>query len=191
MSKLYKYKGTFKTFNGYLLIAGDATKVVLPNIKPLREIYGGKKCDDGILRSTGANVSMLYNCLNHFIFDLAIDKYKTNEKTLIFRNIKNIANISFLKDKTKIFIFDRGYPSLEFFYTLLCEGNIKFVFRLPKSMYKKEREAMDTKDGFIDIILSSYSIGSSKASEKIKNEFRKLGKINLRITTVLLENGEE
>jgi Ran GTPase-activating protein (RanGAP) involved in mRNA processing and transport len=47
-------------------------------------------------------------------------------------------------------------------------------------MYKKEREAMDTKDEFVDIILSSNRIGSSKASEKIKNEFRKLGKINLR-----------
>jgi hypothetical protein len=51
LSKLYKHKGTYKTFKGYVLIAGDASKVILPNIKSLREIYGGKKCDDGILRS--------------------------------------------------------------------------------------------------------------------------------------------
>jgi hypothetical protein len=80
LSKLYKHKGTYKTFKGYLLIAGDASKVILPNIKSLREIYGGKKCDDGILRSTSAHVSMLYDCMNHFIFDLVIDKYKISEK---------------------------------------------------------------------------------------------------------------
>jgi len=34
LSKLYKHKGTFK---GYILIAGDASKVVLLHIKPLRE----------------------------------------------------------------------------------------------------------------------------------------------------------
>jgi hypothetical protein len=47
------------------------------------------------------------------------------------------------------------------------------------------------KDGFIDLILNSTRVGSSKASENIKNELRKLGKINIRITTILLENGEE
>jgi len=47
LSKLYKHKGTFRTFKGYLLMAGDASKVVLLHIKPLREIYGGEKCDGG------------------------------------------------------------------------------------------------------------------------------------------------
>jgi hypothetical protein len=129
--------------------------------------------------------------VNHFIFDLVIDKYKLSEKTLIFRNIKNLNAMGFLKDKKKIFIFDRGYPSMEFIYKLIYEENTNFVFRLPKSMYKKERESMTVKDAFIDLILSPQRIGSSKASKKIKNEFRKLGKINIRITTVILENGNE
>jgi IS4 transposase len=99
--------------------------------------------------------------------------------------------MGFLKDKKKIFIFDRGYPSLEFIYKLIYEENVNFVFRLPKSMYKKEKKSMTVKDAFIDLILTHRRIGDNKASKKIKNEFRKLGKINIRITTVILENGKE
>jgi hypothetical protein len=58
-------------------------------------------------------------------------------------------------------------------------------------MYKKEREVMDVKDGFIDIILSPHRIGSIKVSEKVKNEIRKLRKINLRITTVFIGKMEK
>ncbi|MDR3291834.1 MAG: hypothetical protein LBT10_06775 [Methanobrevibacter sp.] len=50
---------------------------------------------------------------------------------------------------------------------------------------------MAVKDGFIDLILDYARIDRSKASEEIKNELRKLGKINIRITTISLENGEK
>jgi small nuclear ribonucleoprotein (snRNP)-like protein len=59
-------------------------------------------------------------------------------------------------------------------------------------MYKKkERGSISVNDGFIDLILNSVRVDRSKASENIKNELLKLGKINIRITTILLENGEE
>jgi IS4 transposase len=65
------------------------------------------------------------------------------------------------------------------------------VIRLKKSNYKKERKAMKTKDGFVNIILTNQRISSSKASETIKKEFKKLGKMNLRITTITLKNRKE
>jgi hypothetical protein len=56
------------------------------------------------------------------------------------------------------------------------------VIRLKKSNYKKERKAMKTKDGFVNIILTNQRIASSKASKTIKKEFKKLGKMNQRQT---------
>jgi hypothetical protein len=85
LNRIYSIKGAYKTFKGYMLIACDGSKPVLPNIKSLRRWFGGEKCDDGIIRSTNGNMSVLYDCLNHFILDLVIDKYKTSEKTLIKR----------------------------------------------------------------------------------------------------------
>ncbi|MDR3291833.1 MAG: hypothetical protein LBT10_06770 [Methanobrevibacter sp.] len=67
--------------------------------------------------------------MNHFILDLVIDKYKISEKVLMFRNIKNLNAMGFLKDKKKIFIFDRGYPSIEFFYKLIYEENVNIHFQ--------------------------------------------------------------
>jgi hypothetical protein len=78
-------------------------------------------------------MSVLYDCLNHFVLDLVIDKYKTSEKTLLKRNLKNISEIGFLKDKLKIFILDRGYQSLELFYQLIYQEKQSFVIRLKKT----------------------------------------------------------
>ena len=44
--------------------------------------------------------------------------YETSEKELMKRNMKNLWDLDYLKDIPRILVFDRGFPSLEFFMKL-------------------------------------------------------------------------
>jgi hypothetical protein len=81
----------------------------------------------GEITSVAINLTMIYDCLNKFTVDFEFDGYETSEKELMKRNMKNIRDLDYLKDKKKIFLFDRGFPSIEFFIDLL-ENNRKISF---------------------------------------------------------------
>ncbi|GHU05876.1 hypothetical protein AGMMS49960_22250 [Betaproteobacteria bacterium] len=103
-------------------------------------------------------MSMIYDVLNKFIPDLEIDTYETSEKTLPQRNFINIESLNCLKGLKKIIsLFDRGYPSIEFFSQLM-ENNEKFVFRIKNKSYKREKSKMRKKDQYIDIKITKNSI---------------------------------
>jgi hypothetical protein len=53
-------------------------------------------------------------------------------------NLNNLDNNEYLKDKKKIFLYDRGYPSIEFFEKIINHGQ-KFVMRLKTLSYKQKK----------------------------------------------------
>ena len=130
-----------KYFKKYLLLSWDGSKIELPHHKKLISIYWGVKNKFKEVTSCMGNSSMIYDVLN----DFEIDYYITSEKTLIFRNLANLFQMDFLKKENKIFIFDRGYQSIEFFHHLMRKKE-KFVFRLRANDYKNEMAKLRSND---------------------------------------------
>ena len=138
LTMVYENKSRIKTINNHILLACDGSKLELPHHKLLIKIFGGTKNKFNEIKSCMGNSSMIYDVLNKFIFDFEVDTYKTSEKVLAYRNLKNLLKFNFLKDYKKIFIFDRGYRSIEFFNHFM-QNKGKFVFRLRSTDYKKRK----------------------------------------------------
>ena len=119
LSMVYENKSKIKTLKGHVLLACDGNKVELPHHKSLIKILSGVENKFGRIKSCIGNSSSIYDVLNRYIFDFEIGTYKTSEKTLVYKNLKNLFQFSFLKSYKKIFIFDRGYRAIEFFHYLM------------------------------------------------------------------------
>jgi len=188
LEMVYENKKKLKKFKKHILLAGDGSKVELPHHKSLIKIFNGTKNKFGEIKSCMGNSSMFYDVLNKHIFDFEVDSYKTSEKVLIFRNLANLFQMNFLKNIPKIFIFDRGYRSLEF-YNYLMKKEEKFVFRLRLNDYKKELMKLRSNDQWIDIEITKNRLNQMK-DKKLKSELLAVGKFNLRIITLKLVTGE-
>jgi len=134
-----------------------------------------------------AQSSAIYDCLNHMMIDFQIAPYKTSEKELAIINIENM--LKFFSPEEIMIIFDRGYPSIEFFVYLM-EKKIKFLFRMPKDFYKEEKESMNSKDECVDIKITKARTNHIK-DEKTREKLNNLEKIRLRVTKIPLKKEEE
>jgi hypothetical protein len=188
LSMIYENPSKVKNFKNHILLACDGSKIELPHHKLLIKIFGGTKNKFGEIKSCMGNSGMIYDVLNKFIFDFEIDSYKTSEKTLVYRNLKNLFQMNFLENFKKIFIFDRGYRSIEFFHYLI-EKEEKFVFRLRTKDYKKEKLKLRSIDQYIDVFITKNRVNHIN-NESLKSELLKKGKLNLRIIQVKLITGE-
>ncbi|WP_158082566.1 transposase [Methanobrevibacter arboriphilus] len=90
----------------------------------------------------------IYDCLNNMMIDFQIAPYKTSEKELAYKNIEKALKL--FKNDEIILIFDRGYPSIEFFQ-FLTEKNIKFIFRIKKDNYKFQTNKIEGNKGIINL----------------------------------------
>ena len=188
LTLFYQNKKVAKDFKKHLLLACDGSKIELPHHKTLVKIFGGTKNKFGELKSCMGNSSAIHDVLNNFIFDFEIDKYITSEKSLIYKNLANLFQMAFLKNFKKIFVFDRGYRSLEFFHYLM-EKEEKFVFRLRTKDYKKEKRKLRSNDQCININITKNRLNHI-TDEKLKSTLSSKKFLNLRIITVTLVTGE-
>lgn len=188
---LSEFYGTneVKRFKGHIILCGDGSKCKLPFIIYLKKIFGGIKNKFGDITTVAINTTMIYDCLNKFSIDFNLDEYETSEKELMKQNMATVRKLEYLKDEKKIFIFDRGFPSLEFFLDLL-ENNEKFLFRIKKIAYKTEKADMISSDEFIDIFINKSRMNHIK-DLKLKEKLLKMEKLNLRVTIITLPNGQE
>ena len=91
-------------------------------------------------------------------------------------------------DITKfIAIYDRGYKSIELMiYTEKL--NSKFLIRIPKNTFKKQRRKIKGKDKIIEINLTNAIIKEFE-NEELKKMAKEMGRYNLRIVEITLLNG--
>jgi hypothetical protein len=188
LSEFYGSKEV-KTYKNHIIFSGDGSKCTLPYHTKLKDIFGGIKSKFGNITSVAINLTTIYDCLNKYTIEFELDSYNTSEKELINRNMNNIRELNYLKDRPTIFIFDRGLPSLEFFDDM-TENDQKFLFRIRKNSYKKEKSKMKTNDEFIDININKTRLNHLKNKE-LKEKLLQKEKINLRITKVILSSGIE
>lgn len=166
----FYHETDFKTFKGYKILAIDGSVIDLPNKKSLKEIYGGIKGTHIEFIKLKAQSSGIYDCLNNMMIDFQIAPYKTSEKELAYQNIEKALEL--FKNDEIILIFDRGYPSIEFFQ-FLTEKNIKFIFRIKKDNYKSETDKIEGNEGEINL-------KTKKNKEKLLNK----DKLSLRVNKI-------
>lgn len=109
---------------GCQILAIDGSDIALPDMPNLLKEFGGtgRNAD-----SPTAKASLLYDVLNDFIVDAAIDKAGTPERELALKHMEVLSGVC--PNVKKLLIFDRGYPSAEMVAALIEKG-FHFVMRV-------------------------------------------------------------
>lgn len=173
-------------FKGYHVFNVDGSQLDIPNTPITREEFEVKLRALKETKSPKARVSVMSDAKNEIIIDSIISPSHIGENNLAFQNIENASKIIDLEKA--IVVFDRAYASTELFLQLI-EKNSKFIFRLKKSDYKKERKHMITNDESVEIKLNSLRTQNIKNKE-LKEKAEKITHLNLRILNIPLETGE-
>jgi hypothetical protein len=138
-----RYCGEHKiaTLYGYQLLAVDGSDIALPDMPALLESFGGtgRNAD-----SPTAKASVLYDVLNDFPLDVALDKAGTSERELAVRHMETLRTIA--PEKNKLLIFDRGYPSVGLIEEL-SERGLHFLMRV-RTKWNRDVDAI-SKNGHV------------------------------------------
>lgn len=182
----YKDMDKFKTFKGYRLIAIDKSDFEIPNTLEMRKEF---KVSNTEARTNPAQTSFssAFDVCNEFILDGILGNYKEHDLNFAHQHINNLKNL--LDFNHTIFIFDRGYVSLEL-YSRLILNNTWFVSRLKQDDYEKDMKNMTSNDEFVDIRVLGRRLKNFKDKD-LKNKIKDEQSLNLRIVKIpLVKDGE-
>lgn len=179
-----------KTIDGTELIPCgiDGSVLEVPNTKTVQENIGyieySKNKEDKV--TARAQTSGIYDSCNNIMVQSIIKLYGTSEKELAKEHIEYIENnMKEIKDRI-LYIFDRAYISIEMLL-YLNNRNCKYLFRVSKSVYKKEISQMKSKDEVVKIELTANRMNQLK--KNLKTSYPK--EISVRVVKVKLDTGEE
>jgi len=169
---------------GYLILAVDSSSVNLPNTLQNIALYGNASHKNAKPQAQ-AGISCLFDVLNKMIIDCTINKWKFSERNQALLHIDKCNSIT--GEKPRIVIFDRGYPSGEFFIDLM-ERNESFLIRIGATVFKKEQLAMTADDEYINIRFDKSRLSPHKGTSTA-DKLAKTGSIPLRFVRFELDNG--
>ena len=179
------YKSRSEVFSGYTLIAIDGFTAEIPNTKELKKVFGEAKPSDDATSNARIGIHGLYDALNNIMIKLVVGRYHGGEKTAFLNNVEEVIKI--LEDKKILFIFDRGYVSLELLLRLE-ELGVKYLFRVPEKAYKKEKEKIKTNDETIKLQITKVRLKNIESSKQKKYLERKYKEE--RFVQIALKTGE-
>ena len=182
----HNYERTLQA-KGYYVLAIDGTELILPNNEETKKFYGGNRDTNKNINQAMASASCAYDVLNRHIVSATMHPYNTSEIDMAAINIKESMEI--IPNDKKIFVFDRGYISLNLIITLLKSQN-SFIFRLKKKDYKEEINSMISKDELITICMTKERINSMKHMPYYE-EMLTVDHMVLRCVKITLSSGEE
>lgn len=131
-------------WHGYQILAVDGSDIALPKMPGLLEAFGGigRNAD-----SPAAKISLLYDMLNDFIVDAAIDRAGASERDFALGHMEKLRNIC--PNAEKLLIFDRGYPSAALIQKLQAQG-LHFLMRV-KSKWNCDVDETTAADSLIKL----------------------------------------
>lgn len=140
VDEFYK-SGLAERWHGYRVLSVDGTRLVLPDEKPLKAIFGSvESSKDNI---NGNDVCMaqgltVYDSLNKVTLHAGLEKIKTSETAMLY---KALPGLSLGKDD--IVVMDRYFPSfLLCFY--LSRLDVQFCFRMKTGGWNLVKAFMDS-----------------------------------------------
>lgn len=149
------------TYNGFLVLAADGSKINIPTTAETLELYGNSsKKNSKACAQLG--LGCLYDALNRMILYATIGRGKFNEMAVAESQLEMVRET--IGDRPFLTTFDRGYPSIPSFMRMIDSGTY-FVVRLASSDFKAEQQAMTSDDEQVDIWLTkerrNHYIGTS------------------------------
>lgn len=180
----YKDTTMVQRLKGYLILAVDGSSVNVPNTVQNVELYGNASHKNAKPQAQ-LGISCLFDVLNKMIIDCTINKWKFSERNQALLHIDKCNSIT--GEKPRIVIFDRGYPSGEFFIDLM-ERNESFLIRIGATVFKKEQLAMTTDDEYVNIMFDKSRLSPHKGTSTA-DKLAKTGSIQLRFVRFELDNG--
>ncbi|MFH1939126.1 MAG: IS4 family transposase [bacterium] len=180
----YKDTTMVQRLKGYLILAVDGSSVNVPNTVQNVELYGNASHKNAKPQAQ-LGISCLFDVLNKMIIDCTINKWKFSERNQALLHIDKCNSIT--GKKPRIVIFDRGYPSGEFFIDLM-ERNESFLIRIGATVFKKEQLAMTADDEYVNIMFDKSRLSPHKG-RSTADKLAKTGSIQLRFVRFELDNG--
>jgi hypothetical protein len=186
----YYTDNEFQLWNGFRLIGIDGSKLQVPEKECLKIEFGCAKNQKGSAIAMG-NLSCAYDILNNKILDTQLDQYNSSERDFAVEHIEMIKQ---LYHKTKdLLIFDRGYPSLGFFF-YLQQQKIDFLVRacLTTSFKSIVERIQKGETDFIVRLFAKDATGQQvkELKKRVPLLDRKTAYIDIRATVVVLSTGE-
>ena len=179
------YQEKKELFYGMLLIAVDGSTAEIPNVESLRKYYGSAKASSTSVSNARAGINGFYDPLNHMMLRLVVDKYQKNETKVFLEHLDEL--VSQYPGEELCFIFDRGYISLSLLLEL-NDRNLKYLFRVPSSSYKKEIEGAEDIDSIINLEITKARL-RGVTDEKVETYLR-LSHLSERLVKIELDSGE-
>lgn len=174
LTETFYQSSSVRLWNGFRLLAVDASVTQLPNSPALLAHYGKARSHS---LQPAARMSQLYDVLNKLTVDLEVDSHATGERNMALKHLDSARE----KD---LLLYDRGYPAVWFFkYHQL--NNVDFC----------ARATLDSSNIVTAFVLSGKSseIAEFPCIEKSLRRCRKDGlstnPIKLRLIRVNLPSG--
>lgn len=182
----------YALLKGRRILAVDGTFIQLPSSPEIAQEYGYKKNQYGNAIPS-AKASTVYDVLNKLTLDSIIAHSETSEKKLAIQHIDNILQINKQADfkEQDLFIFDRGYPSMELLTKLTVEKN-DYLMRCPTSFISEVRAVIKSKkvDQTIEINIFDSSRNLSVNLKALFPNLARDAKFKLRVVACPLPSGE-
>jgi len=184
-ASFYRDTSAIKSWKGYLILAVDSTTLNIPLTEENIHQYGNTAKHDRRGRPQ-IGLSCLFDVKNRVLIDMKTGPCKLNEREEAILHIEQVPKV--IGERKSIYIFDRGYPSGEFFLDLL-ERNKPFLVRLGSVSFKKEQQSMESDDCDVRITFDKTRCKACK-KESSAQRLKKAGFVELRFVRIDLENGE-
>ncbi len=187
IKKIYQNNESLNKYKGYYVLSIDGSDIRIPTTKENYQIFGyqNKQSHNMMNEPCLASISCAYDCLNDYILDSQINKFKYPEVDSSLAHINNVNNI--LSDDETLYVFDRGYFCFRLLYEVF---NKNFIFRLRSVSLKKEQESLKTNDEMVNVEFTIRRRHLVKDYPEVRTYFIN-NKIELRFVTIDLPNGNK
>ena len=130
--------------HGFQVLAVDGSDIALPDLPTMLSAFGGTGRNSD---SPTAKISLLYDVLNDFVVDAAIDRAGSSERKFALQHMEKLLDIK--RTEKKLLIFDRGYSSVEFIKELEMKGYY-YLMRV-RSKWNLKVDEISSQDSVIEL----------------------------------------
>jgi len=180
--------GAYPTgFKGLTVLGSDGSDLDVPPHKITIDEFNIPS--DTLMHKQPAQTlcSIISDLYNNYIWEITLADATDDERSIFLEQLNRLDKKMNLNKC--LFIFDRGYPSVELFLELLEKGTY-FIFRLPRGKYTKEREKMLSDDEYVNLNLNSTRTKKIRNTQ-IKEKIKTMTHIKLRIVNIPIQTQDK
>jgi hypothetical protein len=167
----YKLCKQRRTWKGFYLFAIDGSCIQVPKSKDNIEHFGLCRNRFHSREDSMAHISLLYDLLEDIVVDGSVNDYHYAERSSALKHLEYLETAGLAN--RAILLFDRGYPSYEFFQRITRKG-YHYIMRVQSNV--KSLTELDCDDKIIN-----YTPAQRKGEEPVK----------VRVVHVTLDDGTD